>query len=352
MTARSAGALTGWGLALPARLAQADLWDGYFAPRLGGVRGARLVFSASGVTTRHAVANPLVEDLSSWTTGARMARYEAEALPLAKEAVAEALDDAKVAAEEIGLLVTVSCTGYGTPGVDVRTAEAMAMSPRLERLNLGHVGCHGAFPALDAAWRYVATTARPAVVLCVELASLHVQPPSDDLEQAVVHALFSDAAAAVVIEPKPGRTGLRIVDSSTVAATTDADVMTWRITDHGFRMTLSRSVAELVAPRAVEVVETLLGQNGLERGDVVGWAIHPGGPRILDRVAAALDLRPSQVAASRSVLAEHGNCSSATILAVLGRVARQRLPVGGHVVALGFGPGLTVSGLLLRRDRR
>jgi predicted naringenin-chalcone synthase len=350
VTGPRAAALTGWGTAFPPHLSQIDLWDGYFDARIGGVRGAHLMFTTSGVTTRHAVANPLVEDLSEWSTAQRMDRYVAEALPLGKEAVAHALEDAGLAADEVGLLVTVSCTGYATPGLDIQIAESFAMAPTLERLNVGHVGCHGAFPALGAAARYVATVGMPAVVLSVELASLHVQPPSDDLEQAVVHALFSDAAAAVVLEPTPAGRGLAVVDSGTLTSTTSADLMTWRITDRGFRMTLSRSVADAVAPRAAELVDTLLGRNGLGPTDVARWAIHPGGPKILDRVASGVGLAPEQVATSRAVLAEHGNCSSATILVILDAIGAEDLPSGSHVMALGFGPGLTVAGVLLRQQ--
>ncbi len=350
MTAEGSPTVTGWGVAFPPHLAQRALWDGYFNERIGNVRGARLAFSASGVTTRHAVANPLVEDLAEWSTGQRMERYVAEAVPLGKEAVALALERAGLAAESVGMLVTVSCTGYATPGLDIQIAESFAMAPDLERLNVGHVGCHGAFPALNAAARYVATMGRPALVCSVELASLHVQPPSDDLEQAGVHALFSDAAAAVVVEPAPVKSGLTVVDSATLTATTNADLMTWRITDRGFRMTLSRSIPDLVAPRAAAVVDTLLARNGLCRTDIDRWAIHPGGPKILDRVATAIDLRPEQLAPSRAVLDEHGNCSSATILVILHALATEDLPSGSHVVALGFGPGLTVAGVLLRQE--
>ena len=71
--------------------------------------------------------------------------------------------------------------------------------------------------------------------------------------------------------------------------------------------------------------------------------MHPGGPRILDVVRDELGLTEEQMATSRRVLAEHGNCSSATVLLVLEELA----DVDGPVVAMAFGPGLTLYAALL-----
>ena len=101
----SAAVLTGAGAALPATLDQDAAWDGFFAQHYEGVRAARRIFAGAGVRTRHAVANPIDEDVSGWGTGARMARYIQEALPLGKQAVAGALDDAGLAPGDVGLFV-------------------------------------------------------------------------------------------------------------------------------------------------------------------------------------------------------------------------------------------------------
>ena len=71
--------------------------------------------------------------------------------------------------------------------------------------------------------------------------------------------------------------------------------------------------------------------------------MHPGGPKIIDVVRDEVGLTEEQVAASRRVLSEHGNCSSATVLLVLQEMA----DVDGPVVAMAFGPGLTLYAALL-----
>jgi predicted naringenin-chalcone synthase len=296
------------------------------------------------VRQRHTVVDPRVEDLSRWSTGARMERYIVESVPLGKEAVARALEEAGLSAGDVGLFTVASCTGYATPGVDIRLARDLGMSASVQRLLVGHMGCYAALPALGSAADFVAARGRPAVVLCLELTSLHVQPPTRDLGQVVAHALFSDAAAAVVLEP--AGTGLAVVD---VAARTDvatADHMTWDVTDLGFRMRLSPRVPDVLAVHVAPMVADLLARNGIAARDVDGWAVHPGGPRILDVVADRLELPEGALDVSRAVLADHGNCSSATVLLVLSALPRPA--PGRYVVALAFGPGLTLYAALLR----
>jgi predicted naringenin-chalcone synthase len=108
-------------------------------------------------------------------------------------------------------------------------------------------------------------------------------------------------------------------------------------------MGLSPRVPDVLARHVGDVVAELLDGAGLRVEDVAGWAVHPGGPRILDVVRDELGLTEEQMGASRRVLAEHGNCSSATVLLVLQELAG----VDGPVVAMAFGPGLTLYAALL-----
>ncbi|MCZ2827714.1 type III polyketide synthase [Modestobacter sp. VKM Ac-2986] len=338
----SAAVITGAGHALPAVYQQRDVWDDFFAAQYDGVRAAERVFMAAGVTSRHAVAYPGDEDLTQWGTGARMERYITEAVPLGKQAVAGALDGAGLAPGDVGLFAVATCTGYATPGLDIRLASDLGMSLDTQRLLVGHMGCYAALPGLGAVGDFVTARSRPAVLLCLELTSLHVQPALPELEQVVTHSLFSDASAAVVIEPGAGR-GRRI--AATVARTdpATADHMTWDVTDLGFLMGLSPRVPDVLGRHVGGVVEELLATAGLRIEDVAGWAVHPGGPRILDVVRDTLGLAEDQMGASRRVLARHGNCSSATVLLVLEELG----DVDGPVVALAFGPGLTLYATLL-----
>jgi predicted naringenin-chalcone synthase len=234
--------IAGAGSALPPPMSQAGLWEGFFRAHYADARVARQVWKSAGIRTRHGVVNPVQEDISRWGTGARMRRFLAEAMPLGKEAVARALDDAGLSPDRVGLLTVVSSTGYATPGLDMLLARDLGMAADVQRLHLGHMGCYAALPALGAASDFVTARSRAAVVLCVELTSLHLQPPSDralggaptpeDLQQMVAHALFGDAAAAVVL--RPGGPGLEVVDLAAHTDVATAGEMTWAVTDSGW----------------------------------------------------------------------------------------------------------------------
>ncbi len=356
--------VTGSAQAFPPVVRQRDLWDRYFGPLLGGDRWAERVFMHAGVERRHCVVDPAVEDVSGWSTAARMRRYADEGTALAKAAVAGALDDAGVSPDRVGLLAVVSCTGYAAPGIDIRVAADLGFSPGTERLLLGHMGCHAAIPALGTVADRARARGSVAVLLCLELTSLHLQPDlarpaagaaptrGFDLDQLVSHALFGDAAAAVVVEPagtpRLAAGQLRLLDIAARSDLASADHMTWEVTDHGFRMGLSRRVPDVLARHVAPLVDELCRRNGRDPAAVAGWAVHPGGPRVLDVVADRLGLPAGALESSREVLAEHGNCSSATVLVVLDRLGRSgSLQAGQAVVALAFGPGLTLYAALL-----
>jgi predicted naringenin-chalcone synthase len=344
--------IAGLGTALPPSAVQQDLWDGFFAQHYaGGKRGlAQRIFANSGVTTRQAAVSPLLEDVSDWSTERRMRRYQVEAVPLGKEAVGKALIDAGVAADELGLFAVCSCTGYATPGLDILLARDMGMSPSVQRLFVGHMGCYAALPGLGAISDFVVARGRPALLLCAELTSLHMQPASTraDIQQMVSHALFSDAAAAVVVVPDVRPDGWEVVETTALTDTTTADHMTWEVTDLGFRMGLSPQVPKVLSLHVRAMVDDLLARHGLTIADVDGWAVHPGGPKILDVVAEQLELTPSAMVESRGVLSAYGNCSSPTVLLVLDALRRRPTPPR-RVMMLAFGPGLTLYGTLLRR---
>jgi alpha-pyrone synthase len=342
--------IAGLGTALPPSAVQDELWEGFFAQRYAdGSRSlARRIFANSGVRTRQAAVSPLLEDVSDWSTERRMRRYQVEAVPLGKEAVGRALTDAGVAADELGLFAVCSCTGYATPGLDILLARDMGMSPQVQRLFIGHMGCYAALPGLGSVADFVVARNRPAMLLCAELTSLHIQPPGTraDIQQIVSHALFSDAAAAVVLVPGADRPGYAVTEVAAVTDTTTADHMTWDVTDLGFRMGLSPRVPQVLSVHVRKLVDDLLDRRGLTIGDVEGWAVHPGGPRILDVVQEQLGLADEDLAASRGVLSAYGNCSSPTVLLVLDALRRRESPPQ-RVVVLAFGPGLTLYAALL-----
>jgi predicted naringenin-chalcone synthase len=121
--------------------------------------------------------------------------------------------------------------------------------------------------------------------------------------------------------------------------------MTWKVRNHGFEMTLSPHVPELIRERLRSWLEPWLKDQGVSREQVRHWAVHPGGPRILDAISSAMELNDNALATSRKILENYGNMSSPTVAFVLERLDYRRAP--GPTVLLAFGPGLTMEAALL-----
>ncbi len=292
------------------------------------------------------------------TTGQRNAKYREAALPLAEQVAHDAIEKAGLEPADITHVVVVSCTGFFAPGLDVALVKRLGLAATTRRAMIGFMGCYAAFNGLRVADGFCKSTPGAKVLLvCVELCTLHFQV-SDSMEDAVINSLFSDGAAAAVLSSVDGRdaTGrIAYIDNASLLDDDSEDYMTWDIGDTGFDMGLSRRVPAVIGARVGPFVDDLLERNGLARGDVDFWAIHPGGRAIVERAQDTLGLSDDQLFDSLEVLRLHGNMSSPTILFVLQRLLRCRdeSDAGNRpktAVAMAFGPGLTLEGCLLREQ--
>lgn len=288
------------------------------------------------------------------TTRQRMERYADEAPALAQSACERALADAGTSPGAISHLITVTCTGFFAPATDIMLIKRLGLSPSVGRTQVGFMGCHGAVNGLRIGAALVASRPETRVLLCaIELCSLHYQYGwNPDL--VVANALFADGAAAVVLGQTSGESDASEAPAAARAWTLQdtgscllpdcEDAMGWRIGDNGFEMTLSARVPELINTHLRPWMTAWLSERGLRLSDVGSWAIHPGGPRIIENVATALDVPDEKTAVSRSVLADCGNMSSPTLLFILDRMRRSNAP--RPCVGLAFGPGLVAEAAL------
>jgi len=359
--------IIGWGTAVPHGCVSQEDAANHAVAHWGAIheqaRTIPLLYRRSGVKTRHSVlvdastnGEPakqsfyrVANDRSDLgpTTRQRMQRYESDALALAEAAAHEALVDAGTAAAEITHLVVVSCSGFNSPGVDIGLIERLGLPRTTVRTNIGFMGCHGAFNGLRLASAF--TNADPqacVLVVCVELCSIH-QQYSSEAEQLVANSLFADGAAAVVCRAGPtSASQWAVVDQQSYVLPETGDLMGWRIGDHGFRMTLSAQAPDVIGLYLREQVARWLGGQRLSIDGIASWAIHPGGPRILQACGQALGLDESSLAPSREVLSRYGNMSSPTILFILREMHRQQRPL--PCAALAFGPGLSIEAALIQ----
>lgn len=259
-------------------------------------------------------------------------------------------------------IVHVTCTGYVSPSPAQVFVSESEWQGRAEVTHAYHMGCYAALPAIrladGLAHRISQVDDRLGRVDIVhsEICSLHLNLLADSPEQMVVQGLFADGFvrySAVPVErdygPSPHLKFLLLGVCEQIVPDT-ADQMTWMSHSWGMQMTLAREIPETIRVALPSFIERLARFSGMAPAQLIDravWAIHPGGPRIIDHVAACLGLREEQVQASRKVLHERGNMSSATIPHVWNELARS-LSGGEIVVSLAFGPGLSIFGSIMR----
>jgi predicted naringenin-chalcone synthase len=342
------------GTALPAfPYDQGDLAE-VLATLLGGSRTTRIfreLARHSAINTRYSVlpdfspncSEPLLfrRDAGAPSTAARNLLYEQFAPALAARAARQALTEAVCPAKKVTHLITVSCTGFFAPGLDVSLIRDLGLSPEVQRFHLGFMGCYAALPALHLAGQIVAAQPTATVlVVCCELCSLHFQP-TDNRDNLLSASIFADGAGAALVSADPAGP-IRLGNLGSVLIPDSTGAMSWRIGDTGFIMGLTREVPRLIA---AELQSHLAAANDPLLADLsaLNWAVHPGGTSILQACASSLNLPSESFAVSYEVLRKHGNLSSATILFVLKeQLARKQ---SGPSCALAFGPGLTVNWL-------
>ncbi len=275
----------------------------------------------------------------------RMARYEQEAPRLSEIAARRALDDAGISPGDITHIVTVTCSGFMSPGVDIHLMDTLGLKPTVQRILVGFMGCHGAINGMRVAKGFVDSDPHAKVLLvAVELCSLHFQYGWDP-ERNIANALFSDGAAAMLVGgSNVGTDAWRGTHTGSCLLPDSRDAMSWRIRDHGFVMTLSDEVPKLINTHLGPWLDAWLAECGLTREMVKTWAVHPGGPAILRAVQKTLGIGRQELFASWETLRMYGNMSSPTLLFILQHLQRE----GGArpCVALGFGPGLVVEGFV------
>ena len=240
-------------------------------------------------------------------------------------------------------LIHVTCTGYVSPSGAQKLVAAKRWPTRVTHAY--HMGCYAAVPALRMAAGFHATGSRRVDLVHTELCSLHFDPSDHSPEQLVVQSLFADGLIRYSLTPSGP--GLELLATHEQVMPDSAQSMGWRVGDHGMAMTLSRDVPTRIANVLREFVIDLFARANVSLDELPrsSWAVHPGGPKILDGVRDTLELDESQIAASREVLREYGNMSSATLPHIWMRLERD-LPAGALVPSLAFGPGLTICGAL------
>jgi alkylresorcinol/alkylpyrone synthase len=261
-------------------------------------------------------------------------------------------------------IVHVSCSGYVSP------SPVQTFLSRRGWLNVGvthsyHMGCYGAFPAIRTALGLVGSSyvslpkrKRRVDLVHTEFLSLHFDLLGDEADNFVTSTLFADGFIKYAAYPEAdfaqhGRSGLKILAIDEHILPDSLPEMTLRPGPLQFDMSLSKRVPFMIRDSIADFVRSICAQVGLdferEKGSMI-FAIHPGGPAILNQIRSRLGIEEAAVALSRRVLYEHGNMASATAPHIWQHIVESpSIPSGSKVISMAFGPGLTVIGALFEK---
>src|SRR5712692_7252387 len=275
--------------------------------------------------------------------------YIEHAVKLGREAAEKCLKRAAVKADEIDLIITVSCTGFMIPSLDAHLINLMGFRSNVRRLPITELGCAAGAMALSRAAEFLqAYPGRNVLIVAVELATLTFQ--RGDMSQAnlISCVLFGDGAAAAVVTGRPAA-GPQILDADTYTFPQSLDAMGFDLCDSGFHIVLSKDVPQLIREKVRGLVESFLASQGLRREDISAFILHPGGQKLLSFMEAELDLTHTDTEFSWDVLRRFGNLSSASVLFILQEwLSKREMPPGSYGLLMAFGPGFTAEMILLQ----
>jgi len=279
----------------------------------------------------------------------RMSCFRAEALKLSLKAIKK-IKDLESTKNSISHIITVTCTGLFTPGLDVEIIKELDLSPFTKRSSVNFMGCNAAILALNSANSICNSMPNSKVlVVCVELCTIHFQKNYSD-DYILSTALFGDGCAAVMVESNSSNdsfyNGLQIKSFNSLLIHKGYQEMAWQITEKGFIMNLTSYVSEMINGSMKEFLNGI----SLDKNSIDYWAIHPGGKRILDDFSETLDIDKAELHQSYDVLKRYGNMSSATVLFVLKQVieSNEHAKKGETIFSAAFGPGLSIETVQLQ----
>jgi alkylresorcinol/alkylpyrone synthase len=297
------------------------------------------VYRNSGISRRHSSV-PVDWYFAEHDAGERAGLYVDSAIDLMEEAAGAALDHAGVDVEDIDAIVAVSSTGVATPSLDARLMARMAFRRDVVRLPIFGLGCAGGVLGLSRAADLARAMPGARVLLVVaELCGLTFRRGDTSKSNRVATALFGDGAAAAIVTSHGE--GPRLGGAGEHTWPDTLDVMGWEVVGDGLKVVFSRDIPRLVRTELLPVAERFLQAHGLDLNAMHGFVCHPGGAKVIDALEDVFGVQRGGLVHARSVLRDHGNMSSPTVLFVL-KAAMEAGARGPHLMTA-MGPGFTAG---------
>lgn len=275
--------------------------------------------------------------------------YQEHAIALGRRAAEECLAKAGMVPSDVDLIITVSCTGYMVPSLDVHLLNLMGFRNNIRRLPITELGCVAGAIALSRARDFLCgAPGKTVLIVAVELPTLTFQRKDLSQGNLISAVLFGDGAAAALLTNQP-TSGPKVLDSESFTLPGSMDALGFDLRDTGFHIVLSKELPQLVRDKIKGLVENFLGRHNLTPQEMAAYLLHPGGQKLLVCIEEELGLQRHHTEFSWDVLRDYGNISSATILFILQEwLTKKQMKPGDYGLVAGFGPGFSSELLLLQ----
>ena len=255
-------------------------------------------------------------------------------------AAVDALNDARVDAAELELVLVATCTGDRiTPGTSPTVAAEIGAA-RAGAIDID-AACTGFVSALALGSALIeAGRAQRLLVIGAEILSRHTDP--SDRRTAPI---FGDGAGAVVLEGC-GRAAIGPVVLGSDGSGAD---LIFAPRDTGFISMDGPEVFRHAVARMGEAASEACVRADATLADVDLFVFHQANARILQALSERYELPPERVV---NAIGELGNTSAASIPLALAKARDEgRLADGARVLLAAFGAGLTWGATLIEWGR-
>ncbi|KAJ6388140.1 hypothetical protein OIU77_026670 [Salix suchowensis] len=273
--------------------------------------------------------NPSLCEYMAPSLDARQDMVVVEVPKLGREAAAKAIKEWGQPKSKITHLVFCTTSGVDMPGADYQLTKLLGLRSSVKRY------------------------------MMYQQAVTFRGPSDNHLDSLVGQALFGDGAAAIIIGSDPvigvEKPLFELVSAAQTILPDSEGAIDGHLREVGLTFHLLKDVPGLISKNIEKSLTEAFQPLGISDWNSLFWIAHPGGPAILDQVEAKLGLKPEKLRATRHVLSEYGNMSSACVLFILDEMRKKSVEDGFEStgeglewgVLFGFGPGLTVETVVL-----
>lgn len=294
----------------------------------------------------------IVDTSDEWIssrTGIRERRIAEEegTSSMAAQAAKRAIEDAGIKAEDVDIIILATsspdnCFPSGACEVQAAVGASNAAAFDIS------AACSGFVFALSTAQAFIqAGIYRTGLVIGADCLS-----KLTDWNDRSTCVLFGDGAGAAVVQARETGVIGSIMCSDGVkgpvlscVARTEGNFLNGKVPELGYMHMDGQEVFKFAVKKVPECISRILGQAGMEIGDVKYFVLHQANYRIFESIAKRLKQPMEKFPMN---IGRYGNTSGASVPIMLDELNRGgKLQAGDKIILSGFGGGLTWGAVLL-----